>query len=283
MHPSLTPHRIVIFCRNHTLAISIKAGGYGTAGWAVGGDIIVDLSRIVQTDIESPNEQGSFTSIKDMPQPGGKGKERAASVIPGIAVTGKRRRDEDALLRTYNAPSLSVNTLLHPGGTVEPFRPTSRRRLNDPSPSDASSLGTPDPTLPAQSISRQPAAATWNVPPSPSPLCQVAPLPSIPVTADPFGYLDEESQTPPSAVSTSQHVWSTSMFTSPAFLASGQNMLTYATPIHSHAYVTFGAGMRQKEVDQFCAANPLEAQSLAGGRSAVPYHIPLWVHLSLEI
>lgn len=52
-------------------------------------------------------------------------------------------------------------------------------------------------------------------------------------------------------------------------------MLTYATPIHSHAYVTFGAGMRQKEVDQFCAANPLEAQSLAGGRSAVPYHIPL--------
>lgn len=56
-------------------------------------------------------------------------------------------------------------------------------------------------------------------------------------------------------------------------------MLTYATPIHPHAYVTFGAGMRQKEVDQFCAANPLEAQSLAGGRSAVPYHIPLLVIL----
>lgn len=96
-------------------------------------------------------------------------------------------------------------------------------------------------------------------------------------TTDPFGYLDGPSQNLPPPSSTSQLVWHLpgSMFTSPAFLSSTQNMLTYATPIHPHAYVTFGAGVRQKEVDQFCAANPLEAQSLAGGRSVVPYHIPL--------
>lgn len=53
--------------------------------------------------------------------------------------------------------------------------------------------------------------------------------------------------------------------------------LNIAHPIHSHAYVTLGAGMRQKEVDIYTAENALEGTNrLTGFREerVVPYHIP---------
>ncbi|KAN0081650.1 hypothetical protein V8E55_009274 [Tylopilus felleus] len=262
----------VIFCQKHRLSISIKAGGYGTAGWAVAGDIIVDLSGIVQADIESPKPDGSFTSIRDMPPPGIKGKERVPPDTSGIVASGKRRRDDDKALRDHSLSSHFVQTLLHPSGVVEPFRPCSRRLLPETSATEPSE-GAPVKRAAEQSTTET--HATYPRPPSPQP--------SLSADADPFGYLDDApSRNPPLVPSTSEsrpaRFLPGLMFTSPAFLASGQNMLTYATPIHSHAYVTFGAGMRQKEVDKFCAANPLEAQSLAGGRSAVPYHVPFAAH-----
>ena len=271
------PSRTVIFCQKHSLSISIKAGGYGTAGWAVGGDIIVDLSQIVQADIESPKDDGTFTSIRDMSPPGSKGKERAAPTLD-TAASGKRRREDDATLRVYSSSSEPVQTFLHPSGITEPFRPTNRRRLDDSLEHDdafpqvPASLTTPKESVPDDSASAEQSMTCGVKPTSPPP-----PI-SHSATADPFGYLDDDPDPIPQLVpSTSQRVQYLpgSMFASPTFLASQQNILTYATPVHSHAYVTFGAGMRQKEVDQFCAANPLEAQSLAGGRSAVPYHIPL--------
>lgn len=36
--------------------------------------------------------------------------------------------------------------------------------------------------------------------------------------------------------------------------------------------------MRQKDIDQFSAANPLEAFSLSGGCGAVPYYVPFAAH-----
>lgn len=283
--------RTIVFCQKHSLSISVKAGGYGTAGWAVGGDIIVDLSRIVQADIEPPKDDGTYTSIGDMPPPGAKGKERAAPSISDIAPSGKRRRDDDAKLRIYISSSHSVETFLHPSGTAEPFRPSNRRRLDDSLQTDDSLPPTsPSPIIPSESTQSESAseystAFTRSTPPTtPPPPSSESLSPSV--AADPFGYLDDgPGQNPPPMPSTSRPVrfLPRTMFASPAFLASTQNMLTYATPIHSHAYVTFGAGMRQKEVDQFCAANPLEAQSLAGGRSAVPYHIPLWVPFPFEM
>ena len=227
-----------------------------------------------------------------MPLPGNKGKERAAPNISDIAASasGKRRRDDDAKLRIYIASSQFVQTFLHPGGTTEPFRPSNRRRLDDSPQTDdasprvsASSMISSEGAqiLPAESAFGQSPSPIRSIPPTSLPLLPSQPLAFSPsVAADPFGYLDDgPSQNPPHVPSTSRLVryLPGSMFASPTFLASDQNMLTYATPIHTHAYVTFGAGMRQKEVDQFCAANPLEAQSLAGGRSAVPYHIPLCV------
>ena len=231
-----------------------------------------------------------------MPLPGGKGKERAAPNISDIVASGKRRRDDDAKLRIYIASSQSVQNLLHPTGTAEPFRPSNRRRLDASLQTDdalpqisASStiLSESVPVLPVENAFEQSTTLARSIPltfPPPPPSQSLVFSPSV--AADPFGYLDDgPCQSPPPAPSTSRLVRHLpgSMFASPAFLASAQNMLTYATPVHAHAFVTFGAGMRQKEVDQFCADHPLEAQSLAGGRSAVPYHIPLWVPFPLEI
>ncbi|KAH9846507.1 hypothetical protein C2E23DRAFT_890825 [Lenzites betulinus] len=52
-------------------------------------------------------------------------------------------------------------------------------------------------------------------------------------------------------------------------------------PVHPHAYVTFGAGMRQKEIDLYSSEHQLEGTNTVTGRkqdSTVPYHIPMSAH-----
>ncbi|OSC96632.1 hypothetical protein PYCCODRAFT_1378794 [Trametes coccinea BRFM310] len=100
----------VKFCARHGLSPSVRAGGYGIAGWAVAGDVIIDLSAITDIDIEPPRQipEGSdgtavdWTPMKDMPPPGSKGKAKAP-VPPTPAAgeadvnrsrTGKRRRED---------------------------------------------------------------------------------------------------------------------------------------------------------------------------------------------
>jgi len=54
------------------------------------------------------------------------------------------------------------------------------------------------------------------------------------------------------------------------------NMLSQVEPPYSHVYVTFGAGMRQKEIDMYTAKNPIEAKYPSGnGSYTIPYHVPL--------
>jgi hypothetical protein len=57
--------------------------------------------------------------------------------------------------------------------------------------------------------------------------------------------------------------------------ADGAAVGLLATPEHPHAYVAFGAGMRQREVDMFTAAHPLPALRADGKEARVPYHVPL--------
>ncbi|EIN06442.1 hypothetical protein PUNSTDRAFT_121659 [Punctularia strigosozonata HHB-11173 SS5] len=52
----------------------------------------------------------------------------------------------------------------------------------------------------------------------------------------------------------------------------------YAQPVHPHAYVTFGAGRKVKDVDRFCAENPLPGTTLDGAAATVPYHVPTAAH-----
>ncbi len=58
----------------------------------------------------------------------------------------------------------------------------------------------------------------------------------------------------------------------PLFAGEVPSHLTRPVPPHTHAYVSFGAGIGQKDVDTFTAEHPLD-----GG--VVPYHIPLCVYL----
>ncbi|THH18318.1 hypothetical protein EW146_g2635 [Bondarzewia mesenterica] len=71
--------QILLFCSKHALSLSVKAGGYGTGGWAINGDIIIDLSSIDDVDIEPPQAEGGFTSIRDMAPPRSKGKTKAGA------------------------------------------------------------------------------------------------------------------------------------------------------------------------------------------------------------
>lgn len=103
--------------------------------------------------------------------------------------------------------------------------------------------------------------------------------------ADPFGYL----KTPKNVAPAPPHVMQSALFGGPGSWGPGQStlfaapgvapvplsMLGRAQPIYPHAYVTFGAGMRQKEVDMFTAKHPLEATSSLGPNEGIPYHVPL--------
>jgi hypothetical protein len=64
----------------------------------------------------------------------------------------------------------------------------------------------------------------------------------------------------------------TALLAHPLFAGEVPSLLTRPVPAYTHAYVSFGAGAGQKDVDIFSAEHPLE-----GGN--VPYHIPLCAYL----
>ncbi|KAL5512481.1 hypothetical protein ACEPAG_3134 [Sanghuangporus baumii] len=110
--------KILKFCTKHALHPSIKSGGYGIAGWAINGDVVVDLSKLngIYIEAPSPSEGGKeFTSLRDMPTFGRdeKGKAKVDGTSGKIAsnvsvegtvangengkevTNGKRRRSAD--------------------------------------------------------------------------------------------------------------------------------------------------------------------------------------------
>jgi hypothetical protein len=321
--------RIVLFCTKHSLSPSVKAGGYGTAGWAINGDIIIDLSKLVGVDIEPPQQNGSFTSLRDMAAPGSKGKRKAgAPVIDASAMNaGKRRREDDAQLRSYDTASASVAGFLHGPALghdgIDIPRRIIRRKLDadvplipsrdvsletessqDSSNSDISTDATsPSPPGSAAGKSAAPASSSADPfsylgGPQGSSTATISPtqtsglsdhrLPSSfssSAGGDPFGYLSGpsgSSRFSPPSVAPAQpptlRSWgqgASTLFANPSLPPLPQSLVIVAEPIHPHAYVTFGAGMRQKEIDRYTAANPLEATSLSGVPSFMPYHVPL--------
>ncbi|KIK60801.1 hypothetical protein GYMLUDRAFT_73655 [Collybiopsis luxurians FD-317 M1] len=306
--------KIILFCRKHSFSPSVKAGGFGTAGWAVGGDVIIDMSRIVDRDIEPPNEQGTYTSIRDMAQPNSKGKGPQTSTVPN---PGKRRREDDDALRDYSAASADVAAFLQtPAATHLDAPPTHRRRLNSdnessravPSSSERETQTVADrpsvnPVVTSDShttsSSGSGTSSSSRSTPSDSHDDSSRTTPSTdgnsssaPFNADPFGYIENQTNRGFSGGRTS-NFYSTSRtpgsWTSNP-IPSGSSVAITTAPnalhsipsqtraIHPHAYVTFGAGMRQKEIDTFTASNPLRASSISGGEDRVPYHVPLAAH-----
>ncbi|KAL0574904.1 hypothetical protein V5O48_007048 [Marasmius crinis-equi] len=126
--------KVVLFCRKHSFSLSVKAGGFGTAGWAVGGDIVIDLSRMVEVDIELPKEDGSYTGLRNIPTAHSKGKRPITDVDtkPSNSSPGKRRREEDNDLRNYDLASPSAAAFLRGESSSSDHSPhVIRRRISE--------------------------------------------------------------------------------------------------------------------------------------------------------
>jgi hypothetical protein len=111
------------------------------------------------------------------------------------------------------------------------------------------------------------------------PFAFTEPFESAPSRPDPFAYMDNAEPpvfgvspaTPPSSGTTS---WGAdaALLAHPLFAGEVPPHLTRPVPPYTHAYVSFGAGAMQKDVDQFTANHPLDD-------GVVPYHVPLCVYL----
>ncbi|KAM6502593.1 hypothetical protein JOM56_002570 [Amanita muscaria] len=290
--------RVIQFCTQHSLSPSIKAGGYGTGGWAIGGDIIIDLCKIADADIEPPHPDGSFTSLADVASVHSKGKKAVASA-------GKERHEADIALRMYDfaSPSvagflhtplgLSVNNLPFGGSTAEAISPSAGAGEAEISPRSFDNLSGSDQGSPFSNDSgAQSFSGTSITTPSPASSPYAATRPS---GADPFGYMDPGPAAfspssyslggPPrslllSSLPVRQPVPAWPADRSPLNLLGSSQLplLSEMEPIYPHAFVTFGAGMRQKEIDTFTAKHKLKARYLTGYGDGIPYHVPFAAH-----
>lgn len=122
-------YSILKFCTRNGLHPSIKAGGYGTAGWSINGDIVIDLSKLKDLQIEVPNAEGGCSGLRETPPLNAKGKERLDIVAPGLGE--KRRRTSDNPEQTELPRNELVANFLHPstGRGAHPS-PAIRRRVD---------------------------------------------------------------------------------------------------------------------------------------------------------
>jgi len=313
--------RIVLVCVKHSLSPSVKAGGYGTAGWAVGGDIIIDINRLVEIDIEIPKADGSFTSLHDVAPAGSKGKD---AVQPSATGSGPGGREEEPNLRRYDSASQAVASFLHGPllSSYESIACSAPTQLMTSTSAFASASGFSQPSenlnnasspfLYPEPLSRHlsqgsgsdstfsDSAFGGSFSPSISTAfttilspvvdsgmpgyhhTQEGQTPGI-NGADPFGYLAHPSNFPPASepfVIPPHYSQRFGSWTNTSALGGSFGQMTMpfpaqAVPIHPLCYVTFGAGMHQKEVDTYTANHRLEARYLMGGGDGIPYHVPL--------
>ncbi|KAF8627621.1 hypothetical protein AX15_004319 [Amanita polypyramis BW_CC] len=304
--------RVILFCNKYSLSPSVKAGGYGTGGWAIGGDVIIDLCKITDADIEPPHPDGSYTSLNDVSSTNSKG--RKAVSMPPAFITGKKRREDDIALGMYDFASLKVANFLRTplgldiqnfpvsglsGRAYQGLASEESEKYNSPrSLGNSDALSNSDQGSPYSNNSSM-ASGTNTVLTIPSPDATTCAIPTttIPLqsSTEPFGYMDSSP-----ALNTS---YSFGGLLRPLLLA---NMpvrqpvpLNYATdgllsnrllnpsqftlhvevePIYPHAFVTFGAGIRQKEIDAFTANQKLEARYITGYGDGIPYHVPFAAH-----
>jgi hypothetical protein len=329
---------VIKFCNKYELSPSIKAGGYGTGGWAINGDIVIDLSKMHDIDIESPQRGGDgYTSLRDTALSINKGKARVGEPVPDLSGAAIRKRvfegqaeqdmpstDDLPIAWLYSTSSAAVASFLHgPAMPPDEFceeprrQPVNHRGLgiddnaltvsthlpvggthtlqsdssslssttrsgsgNATSPlSSASGIGwSTFATTPASSISPHSDSAA-SAGPAGSPFAWTETFETAPSRPDPFAYIDNAEPpmsgvSPPTPLALSTTSWGAdaALLAHPLFSGNVPPHLTRPVPPHTHAYVSFGAGARQKDVDLFTAAHPLDD-------GVVPYHVPLCVCL----
>ncbi|KAH8828095.1 hypothetical protein DL96DRAFT_1463438 [Flagelloscypha sp. PMI_526] len=302
----------VLFCTRHSLSLCVKSGGYGIAGWAVNGDVVIDMSRINGISVEPPGESGTFTSLKDESWTTFRPPETSVD-DKAPQKLGKRRREDDddndaTNLRDYSSASLVSHKFLGGEYEVPSFdspspakvrRVATHAEMSRPVPG----LAPPDVSVKSFAPSPSPSSLETSRSSSSNPGSSSAPAtlppPSIVQTTsqsisnsassssgDPFGYLNTGPtnfppplpahlvQTLPPGLQASQ---SSSSPSNVAFarLRPELQALT-AEPEHAYVYVSVGAGKRQKEIDIHMAKSPLPTKGT--GDSRIPYHIPTSAH-----
>jgi hypothetical protein len=329
--------RVIKFCNKHGLSPSVKAGGYGTGGWAINGDIVIDLSNIQDIDIEPPQEGDGYTSLRDTAMSISKGKGRVGEPVPDLSGPASRKHLFEGLAKQaapsadalplawlYSTASTAVASFLHGHemppdsfgeeprrlplnrgslgvdgsvltvSTVPPVGETLTSHLDSSSLSSATRFGSGSGTSLLSSASGNGSStlptnpATSGLPHSDSavsagpvgaPFAWTETFETAPTCPDPFAYMDN-AEPPmsgvslPSPLASSTTSWGSdaALLAHPLFSGNMPSHLTRPVPPHTHAYVSFGAGSKQKDVDQFTASHPL-------GDGVVPYHVPLCVHL----
>ena len=238
---------------------------------------------------------------------------KAQTPAEAVIATPKHGDERPAVRRRVHSPSPSSLPLSSVGVPADGFDPSSASASSDLLHTDeiSTTVSVPAiPTLSGTSFMFNPSAdpllergpASWEGP--------FAPLPSPPISAtlrpltagDPFAYAFEESlhggpapsysvsrisssyTTPFSFPSTSDYRSSMSGSSSasaygglPANPTLSSEEVSLSTASVPYVYVTFGAGMGQKDVDNYMAEHPIPAQSVMGTASAIPYYIPLYV------
>ncbi len=270
--------RVILFCNKYSLSLSVKAGGYGTGGWAIGGDVIIDLCKITDADIEPPGPDGSYTSLNDVASANSKGKKVIATSQSPI--TSQKRGEDDRALRMYDFASQRVADFLRTPLALDiqsfPLSPpsTAAHRVSDSEENNSS-------RIPGELVSSSPYSDNSG---TNSGTNTILTTPS-PVNADPFGYMNSCPASgisysfggPPRPVLLSNLPSLTlgGLQSHPLVNASQFPLHTEVEPIYPYAFVTFGAGMRQKEIDTFTAKHKLEARYTSGFGDGIAYHVPL--------
>ncbi|CAE6410755.1 unnamed protein product [Rhizoctonia solani] len=106
------------FCNKYSLTPSAKSGGYGTHGWSVEGDVVIDMRLIAQITIERPSDSTpDWSSLRSSPH---------ARVVDPDTVKGFNRVPSAASFPT-NYPAHKLG----PPAIHDPFTESRRRSADE--------------------------------------------------------------------------------------------------------------------------------------------------------
>lgn len=181
-----------------------------------------------------------------------------------FTVTSHRPADESLTSHPDTSP-FSIDAMSRGSSEISP-----QSSIFSPSPANGWATFATTPELSSSPHSDMANSAV----PRASSLAYAEPFETAPSLPDPFGYIDS-AEAPMTGVSVpaslgANMIWASdaALVTHPLFAGNVPSHLARPVPPHTHAYVSFGAGSGQKDIDIFTAEHPLE-----GG--VVPYHIPL--------
>lgn len=88
--PSVFLPSVVLFAKQHALSLSVKGGGFNTAGWAVQGAIIVDLCEMDSIGIAVPEEGTGIINVQPFDS------NFTKAFCPTTSDPAKKRREQEA-------------------------------------------------------------------------------------------------------------------------------------------------------------------------------------------